>query len=293
MKRLKYILPILLLSCLANTHAKAQESSTKANIENTQIDLIHDTVIRVTFDILYAKPEEIFYVTIELYRADGVKLPAKALTGDVNKAIRAGFNKEIYWNVKLDMKALNDEIYAVVTAKPGHAPLRDEPVTPPDIDIDKDTTTTQKDPDGKDGPSIRFNKKIYYALGYSAICPGWGNYYMTDNYYYFGIGAAAWGSLAYSYLSRESSKSNYQGYLDSEETSERNSLYKSAESNKLMHNIFLYTAIGIWGLDAIFTAYQWFDAYNEWKAVRYTSFNLNLIPDPYTNGARLSITYRF
>jgi hypothetical protein len=94
-------------------------------------------------------------------------------------------------------------------------------------------------------------------------------------------------------ISRQSTKSNYDKYLASTEISERNNYFNKAETNYLMHNVFLYSAIGIWALDALFTTYQWYTAYNQWKAVRYTSYRFHIAPDPYSGGAMFSLSYRF
>ncbi len=87
---------------------------TKAEITNINFQLINEKVI-ITFDLIYAKPGDLFDIKVDVYNSTGYKIEAQSIEGNFTD-VKRGKNKQIIWYIGKDYNNFDDNIYVELTA---------------------------------------------------------------------------------------------------------------------------------------------------------------------------------
>jgi hypothetical protein len=190
----------------------------KHQVENTIIENVNRK-LEVKYDLIKTKPGQLFKITLQITKSNGNMITAKSLTGDIGEKIVGGANKKITWDYIADGILLNDEI---------------------SIEVFADLIN----------PEYHLGK----SLMLSAIWPGLGMSSVESKKPYWLLGVATYGCLGASYYYNKKANDSYNLYLNNtDETLNKELLKKSQDQNKLSKNL-AYTAIGIWGVNLIWTA---------------------------------------
>jgi hypothetical protein len=239
MKRLQHLTYALVMLVFA-INLRGQ---TIAKIQNTNISLDYDRII-ITYDLVDAKPGERFEVWLRISDAEGQLIQGQNFSGDIGKNIEGGEGLVIYWNFEQDHITISEEINIQVMAE------------------------------------AQNKQELSYAeaLALSTVVPGWGLAKMEKKRLYCLTGLAGYGSLALSLVYAFSSKELYDDYSNSNQISERASLYNDYIRQKNRAEVFGWSAATIWLADII------------WMTVRYGKSRNYKSPSASTN-VSLGCTY--
>ena len=105
---------ILLIFLIFPLLALNAQYGTKAQLKNIDFELIDDKVI-ITYDLINAKPKELFDIKVEIFSSGGHKIEAQTFEGDFSD-IKKGKKKQIKWYIGEDYVNFEDNIYVELTA---------------------------------------------------------------------------------------------------------------------------------------------------------------------------------
>ncbi|MCK4663239.1 MAG: hypothetical protein KAT68_10260 [Bacteroidales bacterium] len=203
-------------------------AQSKAKIKNVDFKLINDELI-ITYDIFYAKPNEKFNISVNIFTGSGKKINAHSFSGDINDNIIGSYNKKIIWNIKNDNVYLDEGIYVEVLAE----------VIVPALSKQKIKTGIIKHTSrGK-------------AFILSALYPGWGTYRITQKNGNLVKGISAYTFVGISALYNKTAVSNFEDYKNSSWEYRRNKLFDATKENINISKIFAAGAATIWAIDLI------------------------------------------
>ncbi len=87
---------------------------TLAEVKNVNFELVNNKVI-ITYDLLYAKPNDTFDIDVEIYSSANHKIDAQSIEGDFVD-VKRGRKKQITWHIAEDFINFEDNIFVIVTA---------------------------------------------------------------------------------------------------------------------------------------------------------------------------------
>jgi len=87
---------------------------TKAQITNIDFQLINEKII-ITYDLINAKPNDLFDIEVNIYNSVGYKIEAQSLEGSFTN-VKRGKEKQIVWYISEDYNNFEDNIYVELTA---------------------------------------------------------------------------------------------------------------------------------------------------------------------------------
>lgn len=106
----------ILLQCFTVLFfASHAQYGTLADVKNVKFELIEDKVI-ITYDLLYAKPNDTFDIIVDIYNSASYKIDAQTIEGEFAN-VKRGRNKKIIWYIGEDFTNFEDNIFVIVTAK--------------------------------------------------------------------------------------------------------------------------------------------------------------------------------
>jgi len=220
----------------------------KAEIQNVDFNVDRDQLI-VTYDIIKAKSNERFNISIIVRTISGITYNPKAVTGDVGENVFGGKGKRIVWDIAKDNVFIEDEIFVEV-----------KPV--PTTDVQPAVTKTEPLPQqpqqqqpqqqlGSWAEERTFPKGGAIAL--SAIFPGIGITKQKEGGPYWLMGIATYGLAITGIILNVSSNSSYTKYQDATTTEDRDKYYNQAKSRVKTGNTLFYVAAGIWAGNMVWT----------------------------------------
>jgi hypothetical protein len=182
----------------------------ESNIRNVDIRYNGDQVL-ISYDLNSSNPDALFDVSVMLYYSNSNPVEAKTFTGDVGKNVISGNGKIAVWQVKIDNATLNDEVFAVVEAKPS----------------------------------------LYVPMGKhmikSALFPGLGEYRLDNKSLHIINGLLGYGAIAGAIVLNQNAYDNYNNYLNSKSPSASDSYFNSAQNQQYLSYTMAGTAVAIWG----------------------------------------------
>lgn len=260
---------------------------TQPKITNTKSKLVGKTLV-INYDIINAKPTDLFKIWVEITTKSGITINAKSLSGDVGDAVTGGFGKQIVWDIENDKIKVYESFYVKVYGKPnGNIANK----------------ITNKTTSENERPNLNNTNHGVVDLNYigggqaftmSAVFPGWGLSRMDNGKPYWLMGVAAYGCLVGGYYLNMEAVTNYDTYVNSLEKSERDNLASKWEKQNKISKTLAYTAAGIWAVNLIWTtsmaqkAKQYYIGYGNQPG-------LNIAPvfTAQNKGAGVSLMYNF
>ena len=230
-------------------------SQSKAKIQDVQIRKDADNVI-VTYDLINTKAKERFDIRLLVIPLDGEKIYPKTTIGDVGRPIKGGKNRSIIWEINKDQRYINEKIYAEIQATPI---------------IDYIAPVSR----GK-------------ALGLSAIMPGLGITKLNNGGAFWILGIAFYGTAGASAYYYIQTNNTYDNYLNTTDMEQRNKLYDQSKDERLMAQIFMYSAATIYVTNIVWTLAQ----RNKTKSKK-PKYSFGGTFDPVASKPMLSFSYNF
>jgi hypothetical protein len=234
----------------------------KIKVITTSIQDVDNKLV-IKYDIQNQKPGQSFKVTLEVTSSSGNLLAVKSLNGDIGDNVEGGLNKQIVWDYNADGIVLQDNINIEIFADP----IIDKNLPAKHIGVGK-------------------------ALMLSTICPGLGMSKIEKGKPYWLMGIVAYGTLGYSYILNKKANENYDSYIANTDKNINDELLSDSQSQNKLSKTMTYTAIGIWGINLVWTAIkaknskqkdlvitnnqrlQFYPGYDPWT--KTTCFNLKL-----------------
>ena len=99
----KVILFIFFLYSLLIVNA---QYGTKAQLKNIDFELVDDKVI-ISYDLVNAKPKELFDIKVEIFNSAGYKIDAQTFEGNFSD-VKRGKKKQIKWYIGEDYVNFED-----------------------------------------------------------------------------------------------------------------------------------------------------------------------------------------
>lgn len=199
MKKIKLLLILLVVSF---------SSFANGSITNVSIRYNGDQVV-ISYDLNSSNANNLFDVSVKLYRSKTDQLEAVTFTGDVGKSIASGNNKKAVWQVKIDNVKVSDYVYAVVEATPA-----------------------LKIPMGN-------------HLLKSALFPGLGEYRLDNNKLPIYKSVLGYGAIASAIVLNTSAVANYNSYVNA--TTQASNYFDAAQNLQVVSYVMAGTAVAVWG----------------------------------------------
>ncbi len=166
----------------------------------------------ITYDIINSSPNELYTITVSVFRKNGAKLNAVSLSGDL-KEITGGTGKTIIWEQKKDGYVLDEEIYVT-------------------LDI-----------------ATKVTIPVTTHLLKSAVIPGWGDYRIRNGKYHFIYGLAGYGAIGASIYFNSQSVKSYDSYKNSFDVSASNNFFNKAKQQQTLSYALAGAACVVWTVD--------------------------------------------
>lgn len=254
----------LFLVLLSGTMARAQNG---IHVSDPELEL-KDQVVYIQYDILNSSQANLFEVDIEITDADGKKIRARALEGDIGKDIKGGRNKLITWDLEKDQFFINSEVFVKINAKLTNPPENESSVDNNALAIEPAKAKT------KTRSGLVLQSIVFPGLGLSR--------YTGDPHWI--KGAAGYGFIAGSVIFNLQARNTYRSIEEFPEFTDKQDLLDQSIRQDNISTILGIAAIGIWLTDIVWT-------------VRGTSslpwFSAGSSIDPLTHAPLLSLRYRF
>src|SRR4030042_3229142 len=202
------------------------------------------SLVSINYDIISDNSTDLFYIWVELDKANGEKIIAKDLSGDIGPKIKAGTNKKITWTPSLDsVNLLEEEVFIEVKAE----------------------------------KYIKsFNKGSIMLQ--SLVLPGWGQSKVYNSPWYL-AGIALYGTVAGGLILYNKALKNYDLYKIEMDTEKRAELYDKAQNQLNFSTVMIYSAATAWLANMIWTAVIPYS----YKPLQHSNISLNqtLSPEGY------------
>lgn len=262
----------ILVCCLLFVPGKQLVAQSKAGIFNVDFTVNRDSLI-VTYDILKSKFSERFNITFTVKAITGKTYSPKTVYGDIGNNVFGGKGKRIIWEIAKDNVLIDEEIFVEVHGQPV---FETEQV----VQKEEPAPVTNNWDDG----SRTFSKGG--ALALSAILPGLGITKQKEGGAYWLLSIATYGLAAGGIILNASSSSTYDKYTAATTAEERNSLYDKALSQNKTGNILIYSAIGVWVGNMVWTLLTP-------NKIKTTGFSYGGTVDPVGHKPLLCLRYKF
>jgi hypothetical protein len=203
-------------------------AQTPVTVSDPKIE-IRDNIIHIHYDILHSTPEDQFVISIEITDADGNKIKARALEGDVGKDIPGGNDKHIAWDLEADKIYLNTSIYFEINAT--YIPQPEPAVVP------------QEEPKSFSRTNLIIQSLAVPGLGLSRI---------TDKPHWI-KGVAGYGCIAGSVIFNLQARNTYRSIEDYPDFEDKKTQFDLSVKQDNLSDVLGFAAIGIWVADFIWT----------------------------------------
>ena len=314
----KYIPFILIIITLCNDpNCNAQ---TPIKVSDPRLEL-RDNIIHISYDILNSNPSDKFTVSVDITDADGNKINALALDGDIGEDVNGGNNKHITWDLEVDKIFMKASIFVKINAKATLPPEpeitqieedtgeqdtiqvedRSEGAVEPEFTKEDLTTekVTRKDIDKEDGteknaPMGKVSQSYNRAgiVIQSFALPGLGLARVTGNPHWI-RGVAGYGCIAGSVILFQQAVSNYDGIADLTDYDDQIELLNKSRKQDNISEVLAYTAIGIWVTDFIWTVVGTSDLRKKALYGEIKGLSVRSSIDPLSYVLSVSIRYSF
>jgi hypothetical protein len=258
MIRLLITIVLTILLCLHGLDLIAQ----KIKVVTTSIEDIDNKLV-IKYDFVKSKENQQFSVSLQITGSSGNMIPSKSLTGNVGDSIEGGTNKQIIWDYIADGIVLKDDINIEVIA-----------YLLPEIGSTSNVSMTK-------------------ALFLSTICPGLGLSKIKKRPYWL-MGIVGFGCLGTSYYLNKQANKNYTSYIENNVDELNDGLLSKSQNQNQLSKTFAYTAIGVWGINLVWTAIKAKRNYQKTTSlINKQQFFFYSGVDPFTKTAGFSFKYRF
>ncbi len=246
---------IIFISCLIVLFTYIEGSAQTVKISKPQIAL-NDNIFRIQYDILNSNLTDKFNVSLDIEDSSGKQISAKAISGDIGNNISGGSGKEITWDLTIDSIYMEAMIYFKIRAKAieiestsaGLARTVPEPVS----EINE-SSIEGNSPNTTENLNRTTNISRGSAVFQSLLFPGVGLTRISSGKPHWLKGVMGYGCLATAIIYNSTSNISYNDYLQASTFQEKNDLYVVVEQQKKISNAFLFSAIGVWAIDFIWT----------------------------------------
>jgi hypothetical protein len=259
MQRFKLFLLLFILLCLQGIHSNAQ----KIKLVTISIEEIDNKLV-IKYDIVKGKENQLFNISLVISGSSGNIISIKSLKGDIGENIPGGHGKTIIWDYNADGIVLQDNINLEIFAEP----IMNE-------SIELKTVSTGK------------------ALFLSTILPGLGLSKTDQSKPYWLMGVLAYGSLGYSYLLNKKALDNYDSYLANTDEKLNDGLLSDSQSQNKLSKTMAYTAIGIWGINLVWTTLKAKNCKNKNLVHNKKNFDFIAAYDPFTKTLGMNLKLKF
>ncbi|MEX2427070.1 MAG: hypothetical protein WD577_02365 [Bacteroidales bacterium] len=256
--------PIITLLSILHTTCNAQSA---AGISKPILELTDSAVI-ISYDILESIQEDKFTVSVVITDSVGEDINANSFSGDIGSDIDGGAGKEIIWAFLADHSDLNEMLYFQVVA--------DKVL--PELTVNFPAGTAKEKSLNRGGLIIQ-----------SILIPGMGLTRLKQKPHWI-KGVLGYGAVASSVVFYSKSNDNYSNYLSAEALTARDSYYNTSIKQESLSDALLYSAIGVWTVDFLWTLIGTRDIDKENKMDRISLQPLYLRD---MNASALALTYRF
>ena len=261
---------LLILICLFCANYAAAQST--FDVSEPRFEL-KDNIVLIHFDILNSTPSDNFDISIDITDADGNRINARALNGDIGKNVPGGNNKVITWDLESDGIVMNAEIIVNIYAK-----IILPPSSPP-VATERDRKATDE-----------FNRAGLIIQ--SIALPGLGLSRYTGKPHWI-RGVAGYGCIAGSIVLNKMAVSSYDDFLAAETTEDSDAFMTEATQQDNISEVMAYAAIGIWVTDLLWTMIGTRDLnkkslYSETKGITFKTGY-----DPVSSSPMVGINLRF
>lgn len=211
--------------------------------------------LSIYYDIIGSKPTDKLFIRVEISRADGTLIPAKALSGDFGEYVNAGKNKKIIWNAEMDSVYLNEPVSVELKAEKYIRP---------------------------------FPKGSRMLL--STVFPGWGQTKNNNSKPWWLTGIVAYGGLAGGIVMNQNYTRTYNSYKVEMDPDKRASLASKSQKQLNFSNVMLISSASIWAANILWIAFT----PDDYKPLQYIKLSLNKSYLPYSgNPVMLSLKIDF
>ena len=278
----------------------------KIQVSDPRLEL-KDNIIHISYDILNDDPSDNFIVSVHIKDANGNRIAANSMSGDIGEGVGGGNNKHITWDLDADNIFMNSRIYVKinVNAIPVPEPViaiqeTDQPEGNPSGGktqhkiISRDDATVKEEITKKE-TSTAAELERYTRSGLilqSLTLPGLGLSRMTGKPHWL-RGVAGYGCIAGSVVLNRQAVNTYGGISDLEDYNEKNDLFQKSQSQDNISEVLAYAAIGIWVTDFIWTFAGTSDLKKDPFLGDVSGFSLKTTIDPLTYAPLVGIRYRF
>jgi len=260
---------------------------------------LRGNIVHITYDILNSTSSDRFVVELRITDARGDRVPARTLSGDIGDDVPGGRAKYIDWDPKADNIEMEGSIFVDIKVKkvlpitPIVAPVKEEEKDDPVKVVQEEGLEKPGEddirPKAREASSLNQFSRTGLMLQ-SVVFPGLGlTRYRGGPHWIKGV--AAYGCIAGSVVLNKSAINSYSGIIDLTELEEKNTLYEKAVQQDNISEALIYTAIGIWVVDLVWT----FLGTSDIKRTANSSggVRINSTIDPVSSAPMLAFTYKF
>jgi len=230
------------------------KSSSQSFLINQPRLQIEGNQLLIFYDIITEKEPDQFYIWVEIEKANGEKIKAKSLSGDIGENQKSGNDKKIIWSPEQDSIYIDEEIFVSVKAE-------------------KYTKS--------------FNKGS--AMLKSALLPGWGQTKISQGKPWWLTGVAFYGTLAGGYLYNQKYHRSYDSYKLQEDRDLRAELYDKTQKQQNIFTGMIYSAAALWAANVLWVAIT----PNTYKPLQHTILSFNSSPTAFNRGLLVSLRFDF
>lgn len=244
-------------------------SGQEVRVSDPSLAMVGDA-IHINYDILNSTSSQEFRVDLVIEDAQGNKLNANTLTGDVGDRVRGGSGKRIIWDYRKDYGSLDGDIFVKVNVKALNPPEPRAPASP---------AVAQEEQFSRAGLILQ-----------SAAFPGLGlTRYKGGPHWVKGV--LAYGSLAGSIYLNRKAVNTYAGIIRESDLEQKTQLYNDAIRQDNISEVLAYAAIAIWISDLVWTIAGTSDLNRSTAHERGARIKTSI--DPVSRAPMLALTYQF
>lgn len=263
---MRFLLSITLLSLIyATSNAQSAASISKPLLELT------DSTVIIRYDILESTPEDKFNVSVVITDSAGETINANSFSGDIGSDVHGGSDKEIIWNFQADHSAVNELLYFQI--------LADQVLENQSTDLPSGTIK---------GRSLNRGRLIFQSI----LIPGMGLTRLKEKPHWL-KGVLGYGAAASSVVFYIKSNDTYTNYLNAEDLVARDNYYNASIRQETISYTLLYSAIGIWTVDFLWTLIGTRDIGKGRKMGMINRMSVQPLYYGDMNASALVLTYRF
>ncbi len=249
-------------------------SQSSASISKPELAM-DENRISIQYDILNSGQNEKFNISLEVTDADGKRVMARTLSGDLGTNVKGGAGKMINWDLEADNVYVEAMLYFQVNASP---------VTSRNTSEARSTNPGAAIVSG----SISRSGVVLQSL----LLPGLGLSRTTGKPHWV-RGVLGYGCVLSTVGFKISSDIKYDKYTQTTDIDERGDLFEQSANQAKVSKIQLGAAIGIWAIDFIWNIAGTKDLSNKFVGQQSKGFSIQPSYDPLENVPLLAFKYNF